>query len=91
MSEKDTNQQLTINQPAAAPAAPEKVLTPLIVADTTALSKVNTNLPRAAGESIPSNWEITPGKEDEIVNCYNIRTGRTFTGTMENFNIEFFK
>lgn len=91
MSEKDTNQQLTINQPALAPAAPEKALaTNIIVADTTALAKVSGNISRAVPETIPSNWEITPDEEDTIV-CYNIRTGRTFKGTMKEFNTEFFK
>lgn len=86
-----TNQQLTINQPAAAPAASAKAPAEVIQADTSALAKVNKSLPRANAETIPSNWEINAGQEAETVECYNIRTGRTFTGSISDFNTEFFK
>lgn len=36
-------------------------------------------------ERIPSNWYITP-EEDDKVSCVNGITGRTFNGTMAEFN-----
>jgi hypothetical protein len=60
-----------------------------IVPNTAALIKATVAQPQTAvaygfADRIPSNWDLT--SEGDVVKGTNLMTGRTFSGSMEEFN-----